>query len=370
MSRAQVFSARLAALLSSEHHAMADFLVALAEFDRGQAWVELGHASLFSYLNRELRLSTGAAFYRQTAARLIQEFPEVVEPLKHGRLCLTTIVEVSKVVTRDNVAEVLPRFFGKSKQEAKQIAAELSPQAVPTRTVVTPIAVPSPAALSLPRPVAAVPADPSGAAQLRPDETLRPTAPAPRPSEVAAIVVEPKTPELSRMHLTVSRRLLEKLSAARDALSFSHPGATEDEVIEAGLDLLLERAAKRRGIVKNPRKTVSPSSSASPSPRPPTRNIPASESRAVWLRDEGKCQWPLASGGVCGSTVRVSIHHKDAWAKHHGPPVLDRLMLACAFHQDLAARQDYGGTWMDQFTRGRGAARPITGSTTDFGPAP
>jgi len=36
------FAARLAALLRDEQHAMADFLVALAEFDRRRAWVALG----------------------------------------------------------------------------------------------------------------------------------------------------------------------------------------------------------------------------------------------------------------------------------------------------------------------------------------
>jgi hypothetical protein len=46
--------------------------------------------------------------------------------------------------------------------------------------------------------------------------------------------------------LTVPKRLKEKLEAARDALSHSHPGATEEEVLEAGLDLLLERAARER----------------------------------------------------------------------------------------------------------------------------
>ncbi|MFL5301766.1 MAG: HNH endonuclease, partial [Anaeromyxobacteraceae bacterium] len=55
---------RLAELLSREHGALADFLVALADFDRERRWLELGHASLFYFLHRELGLSKGAAFYR------------------------------------------------------------------------------------------------------------------------------------------------------------------------------------------------------------------------------------------------------------------------------------------------------------------
>ena len=52
--------------------------------------------------------------------------------------------------------------------------------------------------------------------------------------------------------MTVTRRFMEKLAAARAALSHSHPGATEGEILEAGLDLLLERHAKRKGLVEKP----------------------------------------------------------------------------------------------------------------------
>jgi hypothetical protein len=55
----------------------------------------------------------------------------------------------------------------------------------------------------------------------------------------------------------VSRRFTEKLEAARDALSHSHPGADVEAILEAGLDLLIERAAKKKGIVERPRNSPS-----------------------------------------------------------------------------------------------------------------
>ncbi|GAO05586.1 hypothetical protein PSR1_04500 [Anaeromyxobacter sp. PSR-1] len=72
MDTALEFTKRLVSLLRSERHAMAEFLVALAEFDRRGLWRERGHTSLFSFLRRELGLSAGAAQYRKTAAELIQ----------------------------------------------------------------------------------------------------------------------------------------------------------------------------------------------------------------------------------------------------------------------------------------------------------
>jgi hypothetical protein len=139
MSSARDLTARLADLLRRERAALAEFLVALADFDRQRRWLELGHSSLFYFLHRELGLSKGAAFYRKTAAELIQKYPEVVEPLRDGRLCLTSVVELSKVITPENRDEILPRFFQLSKREAKAVSAELRPsEAAPHREVVTP----------------------------------------------------------------------------------------------------------------------------------------------------------------------------------------------------------------------------------------
>ncbi len=87
---------------------------------------------------RELGLSRGAAHYRKVAARLVARFPEVVEPLRDGRLCLSSILALAKVITEANRHEVLPRFFHQSREEAKQVAVEIAPVAVvPRRTVVT-----------------------------------------------------------------------------------------------------------------------------------------------------------------------------------------------------------------------------------------
>jgi hypothetical protein len=129
ISKVLDLSARLADLLRRERGAMADFLVALAEFDHQRGWRELGYASLFDYLHRELGLAKGTAFYRKTAAELIQRFPEVVEPLREGKLCITSIVELARVMTPENRAVVLPRFFHRSRQEAQAVSAELSPRA-------------------------------------------------------------------------------------------------------------------------------------------------------------------------------------------------------------------------------------------------
>ena len=217
---------------------MAEFLFALAEFDRRRARQDLGYSSLFYFLHRELRLSKGAAHYRKTAADLVQKFPEIIEPLRDGRLCITSIVYLAKVLTPENRHDMLPKFFQRSRRESKAMAAAIRPaESVPHRDVVT-------ASRDQPRPlsaqavspsappahveVAVQPAEPdallsSHARDLNPSGATRAALATSRAQPVQRDSDDPLTGELSRLHITVSSRFLEKLQAARAATrSASH----------------------------------------------------------------------------------------------------------------------------------------------------
>jgi 5-methylcytosine-specific restriction endonuclease McrA len=370
MDTALEFTKRLAALLDRERAALGEFLVALADFDRRRLWAELGHANLFAFLNRELGLSAGAAHYRKTAAALVQQFPEVVEPIRDGRLCLTSILELAKVMTSDNRADVLPRFFHLSKREAKEISAELCPRAVPSRDVVSAPARGAVATAAVPpridlRPSATPAAPPR---QLGPDATPC-AAPPPagendaphedrrvgtlgvHPDETRLLrdEAQPLTADLRRLHVTVSRRFLSKLEAARAALSHARPHATTEELLEAGLDLLLAQRAKRHGQVKKPRQ-VAPNTPDAATAAHASGAIPAHVKREVFQRADGRCEWKLASGARCGSTTRLEYDHVVPRALG-GPSTIDNLRLCCRSHNDLAARQVFGDAWMDRFRR-------------------
>jgi hypothetical protein len=219
-------SRRLADLLLRKHGCMADFLVALAAFDREGTYRALGFANVFDYLQRELGLSRGSAHYRKVAARLVAKFPEVVEPLRDGRLCITSILALAKAMTGENRAEVLPMFFHRSKQEAKELLAELRPAAVvPRREVVTREPVTERIAPAKVQPVE------------RPDVGRLATAP-------RTVAVEPLTADLRRLHLTVSREFLELLEKAKAGESHVNPVASAEHVLLAGLRLLVERQEK------------------------------------------------------------------------------------------------------------------------------
>jgi hypothetical protein len=183
----------------------------------------------------------------------------------------------------------------------------------------------------------AAPAVPQASAT--PPEPLRLT---PAPPAFA----EPLDAELSRFHATVSRRFLAKLAAAKDALSHAKPGATEQEILEAGLDLLLAAHAKRKGLVERPRKEP---------PAATTDVIPAHVKRAVWRRAGGRCEFRFESGEVCGSTAQLEFDHHPIPRAHGGPATIDNIRVACKPHNQLAARRVFGDACVNRYA-GRGGS--------------
>ncbi len=212
----------------------------------------------------------------------------------------------------------MPRFYGLSKQEALEVAAELRPRkAVPERTVVTrvePVARVEPVDRVEPVEQAASWTDARQKVHLGERD-------APRP------VVVPMTATESRLHITVTREFLALLRKAKAGESHRSPGATDEQVLTAALELLVEKQSKRKACV------------------------PAKVKREVAKRDEGKCQWKLAEGGVCGATVRLEIDHVVPRGKG-GPSTVDNCRILCRPHNLEAARRAYGDEVMDLFTRG------------------
>ncbi len=166
-----------------------------------------------------------------------------------------------------------------------------------------------------------------------------PAPPTPRES------VELLDAELARVHLTVSRRFLEKLEAAKDALGHACPGGSAAEILERGLDLVLAQHAKRQGLVEKPRKGRRGSRSDT---------IPSEVKREVWRRAGGQCEWRFESGERCGCRRRLEYDHIEPRALR-GASTIDNVRLACRPHNLLAARQVFGDAVMDRYTR-----RPLT----------
>jgi hypothetical protein len=134
----------------------------------------------------------------------------------------------------------------------------------------------------------------------------------------------------------VSKEFANKLRAAADA----RPDLTVEQILETGLDLLLDASAKAKGLVDKPQKNPRPSKDEG--------HITAHVKREVIKRSGCRCEYVLASGERCGSTYGLQFHHVDARAKG-GKATVDKIMQVCVGHNDLAARQDFGNKVMDRY---------------------
>jgi hypothetical protein len=177
----------------------------------------------------------------------------------------------------------------------------------------------------------------------------------------AHLTVEPLTATESRLHITVSRPFLKKLEAARLELSHSMPGADAEDILSAGLDLLLARDAKNKALVETPRTT----SATAPESSDPD-HIPAAVRREVWERDGGCCQWRLDSGGICDSRLQVQLDHIIPKASG-GKSVTWNLRVLCERHNKWAARQKLGHGLMNRYCRDPRQPTLLGAATGDTG---
>jgi hypothetical protein len=189
--------------------------VALADFGRRRGRERLGHASLFAFLARELALSNGAAWLRLSAARLLPRIPAVEAALRQGRLCRSAVGELSRVITVVNAEEVLPRYFGRSAREAREVAAAICPtRRRPGGRWSRASPLPGPASSVPPSASIAAPRD---GCQLRAHEVAPP-----QPAREVQCTVEPLKADLRRLHLP-GRARSRRLAGARGTIDRSQP---------------------------------------------------------------------------------------------------------------------------------------------------
>jgi hypothetical protein len=344
------FISRMKNLLQTERHTLVAFLLLLGEVDRERRYLELGYPSAWEFVRRALGQTETMTHYRLTAARMLSRFPQVLEPLRSARLCLTTLATLAPVLTEDNCDHVLAEAMGKSRMEVRHLKAQLDPKPSP-RDVVHALPVPA-----LPTRVD-VPQTSLVHAQV---EVSRSSTTVPLPS---ATHKEALSAELVRRHMTTDREFEDLLKRARSALSHKMPGASELDILKAGLREVIRQDERRKGLVEKPR---------APKPRAEAPKgdaaIPADVKRDVWRRDDGCCQWPIAGGGICGSRTRVEFHHIVDRGKG-GEHTVGNLTLLCREHNGLAADRVWGEQFMDRFRRRRATPQLAALATGDHAPA-
>lgn len=124
---------RLSAAVSTERSACANVIFHLAELDRRRLYLGEACSSLFAYCTERLGYSEDSATKRVRVARLVQQFPQVLDELASGEIHLTGLFLLSQHLTDDNAPQLLAEARGKSK---RQIGSPAEPEELAPKSVV------------------------------------------------------------------------------------------------------------------------------------------------------------------------------------------------------------------------------------------
>src|SRR5687768_2257984 len=114
-------------LVGKSNQVFAALLLHLAEVEaRGIHRARLC-ASLYTYCVYELRFSEDAAARRSSAARLVKQFPALLDAIANGELHLTGLLMIGPHLTLENHVEVLGRAKFRTKKELAKLVRELNP---------------------------------------------------------------------------------------------------------------------------------------------------------------------------------------------------------------------------------------------------
>jgi hypothetical protein len=114
-------------LVGRSNQILAALLAHLAEVEARGIHRARACASLYTYCLYELRMSEDSALRRARAARVVRQFPAVLEHVAAGELHLTGLLMLAPHLTEQNQHEVLARAKHRSKREIAALVRQLNP---------------------------------------------------------------------------------------------------------------------------------------------------------------------------------------------------------------------------------------------------
>jgi hypothetical protein len=328
----------------------AELLLHLGEIDARKLFLAQAFNSMFAFCVGEYGFSEDAAYSRITLARAGRRLPAILEAVRGGRVHMTGLRLLAPHLNAENHAEVLAEAAGKPTRQIEELVARLAPKPdVPTviRKVTSQAcpAVEASLALSLGDGVGTATRDSS------PVRAVAPPAPVFARNEYRALVV-PLSEETVKFQFTATWACRDKLRQAQDLLRHRIPDGDVGKVVEKALEVLIEQVKKERFAEgRTPRKELPEQSTASCS-----RHIPDAIKRAVFKRDGGRCTFTDEHGRRCAETGGLEFDHRDGFARTRRHQA-DRIRLLCRAHNQHAADEMYGRTFM-QRARARGDPEP------------
>src|SRR4051812_41146153 len=319
--------AALKAAGRSESELLAHVITMLIQVEDRRLHFMEACSSMFDFCLRKLGMSGGEAYRRIAAARLVRDFPQILEAVRTRRVHLTNVVLMRDLFTRENVVELLAEAAGKTKREVEQIVATRAPKpdARPlirklpeSKPVPTPAPAFTPVSATAVAPPPPPPAPPSAVA---------------RPSEQIVPLAETR----HRVQFTASTELRKKLERAQSLMRHRNVDGDLAVVVERAMDLLIAELEKQKLAATKKPKTAPDMRKDTPS----TRSVSAAARREVVQRDGEQCSFVGSNGERCPARDFLEIDHRHPRALG-GKNDAANLRLLCRSHNVFEAEQIFG----------------------------
>ena len=268
-----------ARLANATRRTTARLVAALAEVDARKLWADVGCSSLYTYCTQVLHFSEQEAYLRMEAARVVRQFPVVLDMLANGEITLTNVGLLKPHLTAGNHVTLLDAARGKSKREVARQVATLAP-AGPTPTWISPLSA-----------------------------------------------------DRFWISFEIGEQTYDRLQRATDLLRHAVPDGNVGEVFDrAPASLLRDLERSKFGATAGPRGDCSTSADS--------RYIAAWVRRRVWKRDGGRCAF-VGTHGRCTETAFLEFHHIKPFACG-GRSTVDNIELRCSAHNQREAELFFG----------------------------
>lgn len=269
----------------------------LEEIDARRLYSDLKYSSLFEYCVHELGYSRHQTYRRIEAMKFCKKMPAVKEEITKQNVTLTTVnllsdyVRDAKIDSDLNAKSTLIEMAkGKSKREVEKSLIELRKE--------------------------------NGIEDKLPNKT-----------------VVSKTEDQVRLHLTLKKSTMDKLTKIKNLLSHQKPNADLEDILDFFSDEVIEKLEKKKFGAANKTAFRAPASTQNN-----TRYIAAVAKREVYANANGKCQ-------NCGSTYQLELDHIKSFATGgSGSPA--NIQLLCKKCNQAKATKEFGRDKMTPYLTG------------------
>jgi hypothetical protein len=283
--------------VAKEREILMTVLAYLREVDDRNLHIEMGHSDFHIFCAKELGYSSGCAYRRIAAMKLIRAVPEAESNLASGELGL------------ENATRAQRQFKREDKRRKKIGASKLSRSA--KQGIVESLL---------------------GKSVTEGDRLLSDALP-----EVAEAAVEKMKPlpgKKTLVQFVASPELMDKLEELKERLAHSNYEGRMDVLIEKLADLMLEKVRPKAGV-QNKKVPASPTPSEG---LKRSRYVTASERRKMDEQRRSCIYKDPKSGRVCGSRYGLQRDHEILFSEG-GPNTAENLSWKCGPHNRLRTEQ-------------------------------